>query len=97
MGNDHLVCALILLDHYLFTVKKAILFQGTFRIATWRGIQVAVKKLGEDLITDEDKVWVGSINIGIIFLCEVIHLLISLKPIFFFVSSLITLFLQEGI
>ncbi|KAH7651391.1 Non-specific serine/threonine protein kinase protein [Dioscorea alata] len=30
--------------------------KGTFRIATWRGIQVAVKKLGEDLITDEDKV-----------------------------------------
>lgn len=34
-------------------------FQGTFRIASWRGIQVAVKKLGEEVITDEDKVWVA--------------------------------------
>lgn len=25
----------------------------------WRGIQVAVKKLGEELFTDDDKVWVG--------------------------------------
>lgn len=33
--------------------------QGTFRMATWRGSQVAVKTLGEDVITDEDKVWVG--------------------------------------
>ncbi|KAA8526224.1 hypothetical protein F0562_008037 [Nyssa sinensis] len=30
--------------------------KGTFRIATWRGIQVAVKKLGEELFTDENKV-----------------------------------------
>ncbi|KAK9284901.1 hypothetical protein L1049_024082 [Liquidambar formosana] len=30
--------------------------KGTFRIALWRGIQVAVKKLGEEVITDEDKV-----------------------------------------
>ncbi|XP_008803722.2 integrin-linked protein kinase 1-like [Phoenix dactylifera] len=30
--------------------------KGTFCIATWRGIQVAVKRLGEDVITDEDKV-----------------------------------------
>ncbi|KDP21162.1 hypothetical protein JCGZ_21633 [Jatropha curcas] len=30
--------------------------KGTFRIASWRGIQVAVKKLGEDVISDEDKV-----------------------------------------
>ncbi|KAG1367785.1 integrin-linked protein kinase 1 [Cocos nucifera] len=30
--------------------------KGTFRVATWRGIQVAVKRLGEDVITDEDKV-----------------------------------------
>ncbi|KAG1346560.1 integrin-linked protein kinase 1 [Cocos nucifera] len=30
--------------------------KGTFRIATWRGIQVAVKRLGEDVVTDEDKV-----------------------------------------
>lgn len=33
-------------------------FQGTFRIASWRGTQVAVKRLGEEVITDEDKVWV---------------------------------------
>ncbi|KAK1286353.1 Serine/threonine-protein kinase CTR1 [Acorus calamus] len=30
--------------------------KGTFRIALWRGIQVAVKKFGEGVITDEDKV-----------------------------------------
>ncbi|KAG8659860.1 integrin-linked protein kinase 1 isoform X1 [Manihot esculenta] len=30
--------------------------KGTFRIALWRGIQVAVKTLGEELFTDEDKV-----------------------------------------
>ncbi|XP_068665596.1 serine/threonine-protein kinase 12-like [Aristolochia californica] len=30
--------------------------KGTFRIALWRGTQVAVKKLGEDVLTDEDKV-----------------------------------------
>ncbi|KAJ0971455.1 hypothetical protein J5N97_019414 [Dioscorea zingiberensis] len=30
--------------------------KGTFRMATWRGIQVAVKTLSGDVITDEDKV-----------------------------------------
>uniref|UniRef100_A0A5B7AK71 Putative dual specificity protein kinase shkB n=1 Tax=Davidia involucrata TaxID=16924 RepID=A0A5B7AK71_DAVIN len=30
--------------------------KGTFRIALWRGIEVAVKKLEEDVISDEDKV-----------------------------------------
>ncbi|KAF8413656.1 hypothetical protein HHK36_001648 [Tetracentron sinense] len=30
--------------------------KGTYRIALWRGIEVAVKKLGEDVVTDEDKV-----------------------------------------
>ncbi|KAJ6824327.1 serine/threonine-protein kinase STY8-like isoform X1 [Iris pallida] len=30
--------------------------KGTFRMATWRGSQVAVKVLSEDVITDEDKV-----------------------------------------
>ncbi|GAV77164.1 Pkinase domain-containing protein/Ank_2 domain-containing protein [Cephalotus follicularis] len=30
--------------------------KGTFRIAIWRGIQVAVKTLGEEVFTDEDKV-----------------------------------------
>ncbi|XP_068640579.1 serine/threonine-protein kinase 12-like [Aristolochia californica] len=30
--------------------------KGTFRIALWRGTQVAVKKLEEDVLTDEDKV-----------------------------------------
>lgn len=28
-------------------------------MASWRGIQVAVKTLGEGVLTDEDKVWVG--------------------------------------
>ncbi|KAL4204850.1 hypothetical protein AMTRI_Chr01g134220 [Amborella trichopoda] len=32
------------------------LTKGTFHIATWRGTKVAVKKLGEDVITDEEKV-----------------------------------------
>ncbi|KAF3451361.1 hypothetical protein FNV43_RR07456 [Rhamnella rubrinervis] len=30
--------------------------KGTFRMASWRGIQVAVKKLGEEVLVDEDKV-----------------------------------------
>ncbi|GAV80557.1 Pkinase domain-containing protein/Ank_2 domain-containing protein [Cephalotus follicularis] len=30
--------------------------KGTFQIASWRGIQVAVKKLPEEVLTDEDKV-----------------------------------------
>ncbi|XP_022720347.1 tyrosine-protein kinase-like isoform X3 [Durio zibethinus] len=30
--------------------------KGTFCIASWRGTQVAVKKLGDEVITDEDKV-----------------------------------------
>lgn len=30
--------------------------KGTFRIASWRGIQVAVKKLGDEVLIDEDKV-----------------------------------------
>ncbi|XP_022142233.1 serine/threonine-protein kinase STY17-like [Momordica charantia] len=30
--------------------------KGTFRVASWRGTEVAVKELGEDLFTDEDKV-----------------------------------------
>ncbi|KAK6919668.1 Serine-threonine/tyrosine-protein kinase, catalytic domain, partial [Dillenia turbinata] len=30
--------------------------KGTFRIAKWRGIQVAVKRLGEEVFTDEEKV-----------------------------------------
>ncbi|KAG9448141.1 hypothetical protein H6P81_014269 [Aristolochia fimbriata] len=30
--------------------------KGTFQIALWRGTQVAVKKLREDFLTDEDKV-----------------------------------------
>ncbi|RRT69285.1 hypothetical protein B296_00001826, partial [Ensete ventricosum] len=28
---------------------------GTFRLATWRGIRVAVKKYGEDVLVDENK------------------------------------------
>ncbi|XP_024987904.1 integrin-linked protein kinase 1-like isoform X2 [Cynara cardunculus var. scolymus] len=30
--------------------------KGTFAMASWRGTQVAVKKLGDELFTDEDKV-----------------------------------------
>ncbi|KAI4308065.1 hypothetical protein L6164_031180 [Bauhinia variegata] len=30
--------------------------KGTFRIASWRGIQVAVKTLGEEVFADDDKV-----------------------------------------
>lgn len=30
--------------------------KGTYRIASWRGIQVAVKRLGDEVIIDEDKV-----------------------------------------
>ncbi|KAL5720396.1 hypothetical protein ACHQM5_013068 [Ranunculus cassubicifolius] len=30
--------------------------KGTFRTALWRGIEVAVKMIGEDLMSDEDKV-----------------------------------------
>ncbi|WRX08365.1 Serine-threonine/tyrosine-protein kinase [Theobroma cacao] len=30
--------------------------KGTFRVASWRGIKVAVKTLGEEVFTDEDKV-----------------------------------------
>lgn len=33
--------------------------QGTFHLALWRGIQVAVKRLEEELISDEEKVWVA--------------------------------------
>jgi len=42
--------------------------QGTFRKATWRGIPVAVKKLDDDLIVDESKVWVLSIELFHLFL-----------------------------
>lgn len=30
--------------------------KGTFRVASWRGIKVAVKTLGEEVFTDEEKV-----------------------------------------
>ncbi|XP_015876539.3 integrin-linked protein kinase 1 [Ziziphus jujuba] len=30
--------------------------KGTFRIASWRGTEVAVKKLGDEVLVDEDKV-----------------------------------------
>ncbi|KAF9589774.1 hypothetical protein IFM89_028683 [Coptis chinensis] len=39
------------------------LTKGTFRTALWRGIQVAVKMIGEDVISDEDKVWVDLISL----------------------------------
>ena len=52
-----LSCARVL----YFTWKKR---QGTFRSASWRGIQVAVKLLGEELFTDEEKMWVGRMLCG---------------------------------
>ncbi|XP_038901496.1 integrin-linked protein kinase 1 [Benincasa hispida] len=36
--------------------KSVNITKGTFRSASWRGIQVAVKTLGEEVFTDEDKV-----------------------------------------
>ncbi|KAL7187271.1 hypothetical protein ACSBR1_037353 [Camellia fascicularis] len=30
--------------------------QGTFCVASWQGIEVAVKKLGEEVTADEDKI-----------------------------------------
>lgn len=47
---------LILCTWFVFNMKKG---QGTFCSASWRGIQVAVKLLGEELFIDEDKMWVG--------------------------------------
>uniref|UniRef100_A0A453FE78 Uncharacterized protein n=1 Tax=Aegilops tauschii subsp. strangulata TaxID=200361 RepID=A0A453FE78_AEGTS len=46
-------------DELDFTNGKD-LAKGTFRKATWRGILVAVKKLDDDVLTDENKVWVDS-------------------------------------
>ena len=51
--------------------------QGTFRKATWRGIPVAVKKLDDDLIVDENKVWVVSIELLHLFLVYIVDLLIE--------------------
>lgn len=36
--------------------KSVEITKGTFCIASWRGIQVAVKRLGDEVITDDDKV-----------------------------------------
>lgn len=37
------------------------MYQGTYRVALWRGTQVAVKQLEEDVFSDENKVWVDHI------------------------------------
>ncbi|KAK9227563.1 hypothetical protein WN943_012616 [Citrus x changshan-huyou] len=37
-------------------LRLDIAMQGTFILAFWRGIQVAVKKLGEEVISDDDRV-----------------------------------------
>ncbi|EEF40144.1 integrin-linked protein kinase 1 [Ricinus communis] len=42
--------------HELDFTNSVEITKGTFHLASWRGIQVAVKKLGEDVISDEDKV-----------------------------------------
>lgn len=39
--------------------EKKKMSQGTFHLALWRGIQVAVKRLEEELISDDEKVWVA--------------------------------------
>lgn len=39
----------------------------------WRGTQVAVKKLGEELFTDEDKVWVGHLEVIEVSLFKLYH------------------------
>ncbi|RWW09011.1 hypothetical protein GW17_00027518 [Ensete ventricosum] len=54
----------------LFTPLLLISFQGTFLLATWRGIEVAVKMFGEDVMTDEDKVWVGPILSTELYVCS---------------------------
>ncbi|KAI3904360.1 hypothetical protein MKW92_024766 [Papaver armeniacum] len=36
--------------------ESVVITKGTFRIASWRGIQVAVKELQEDFMADEEKV-----------------------------------------
>ncbi|BBH01025.1 Integrin-linked protein kinase family [Prunus dulcis] len=41
---------------YEIDPKNLTLPTGTYRIASWRGIQVAVKRLGEEVLIDEDKV-----------------------------------------
>ncbi|KAJ0080774.1 hypothetical protein Patl1_10332 [Pistacia atlantica] len=42
--------------HELDFTNSVDITKGTFRMASWRGIQVAVKRLPEEVITDEDKV-----------------------------------------
>lgn len=43
----------------VFCIILNIITQGTFCIASWRGTEVAVKTLGKEVFTDEDKVWVS--------------------------------------
>ncbi|RZC67513.1 hypothetical protein C5167_011216 [Papaver somniferum] len=69
--------------------ESVVITKGTFRIASWRGIQVAVKELQEDFMADEEKVWVGHIflmDYELYFLLLVVSLLnhsSSLKYSFF--------------
>ncbi|KAH7568674.1 hypothetical protein ACOSQ2_012027 [Xanthoceras sorbifolium] len=42
--------------HELDFSKSVDITKGTYCIASWRGIEVAVKKLAEEVITDDDKV-----------------------------------------
>ncbi|XP_044461224.1 integrin-linked protein kinase 1-like [Mangifera indica] len=42
--------------HELDFTNSVDITKGTFRMASWRGIQVAVKKLAEEVISNEDKV-----------------------------------------
>ncbi|KAJ4703731.1 putative Protein kinase [Melia azedarach] len=42
--------------HELDFTNSVEITKGTFILASWRGIQVAVKKLGEEVLSDDDKV-----------------------------------------
>jgi hypothetical protein len=50
--NFQFHCTYMILPSYDIFLKC----QGTFCSALWRGTEVAVKKLGEDVISDEEKV-----------------------------------------
>lgn len=61
--------------------------QGTFCIASWRGIQVAVKKLGEEFFVDEEKVWVvymWQINISVVDSTSSFFVLVISDSVYFY-------------
>lgn len=59
MEEDHLgVTSLLIVSAWAFSILILLSYkiQGTFRMASWRGIDVAVKTLGDDVLLDEEKV-----------------------------------------